>query len=177
MVKDPQGAVLFESGKPTINGAIEGNDNDIDRNTFEPHFEVLTKPEQVQIYETIMANTDQEVTYTLLRAGSYLKDNRLLPEGFDKKSAQSDTAVFGQANNDDDFDGGGDLVTYQIEQDNFKNIPLTVTVKLLFEPVSYAFVEDLKQYKLIRVQDFIYYWQKVDKTPVLISSDEVTINK
>ena len=34
-----------------------------------------------------MLNSEEAVTYTLLRANSYAKDNRLLPAGFDKASA------------------------------------------------------------------------------------------
>jgi hypothetical protein len=41
---------------------------------YEPHYDVITKPGQVQIYEGIMLNTDNEVTYTLLRAAKYVKD-------------------------------------------------------------------------------------------------------
>lgn len=176
VIKDQEGAILFESGRPNENGSIAGNDNDDDITSFEPHYEIINRPDQVQIYESIMANTDQEVTYTLLRAGSYLKDNRLLPEGFDKRTANSDIGVYGAANNDENFDGGGDHITYQITQDNLKNVPLTVEVELLFEPVAYSFVKELRKHELKLVDDFIYYWDKLEKSPVVISSVTRTIN-
>ena len=66
------------------------------------------------IYESIMQNTEEEVTYTLLRAASYVKDNRLLPAGFDKETAGEDIAVVGGALTDTDFLAGGDTVGYVI---------------------------------------------------------------
>ena len=60
-------------------GAILGNDNDSDPAQYEPHYAVLSQPDQVQIYEGIILNSDGQVTTTLLRAASYIKDNRLLP--------------------------------------------------------------------------------------------------
>ncbi|MDF1596036.1 MAG: hypothetical protein P1T08_08065 [Acidimicrobiia bacterium] len=45
----------------------------------EPHYDTVADPGQVQIYETILLTTDREVTTTLLRGATYLKDNRLLP--------------------------------------------------------------------------------------------------
>ena len=67
-----------------------GVDADADRATFEPHYDLITSPDQVQVYEAIMGNNLNEVTYTLLRGADYLKDNRLLPQGFDKATAPSD---------------------------------------------------------------------------------------
>lgn len=54
-------------------------------------------PDQVRIYEPIMGHSDSAVTYTLLRAAKYLKDNRLLPPGFVKQDAPVDIAVYGAA--------------------------------------------------------------------------------
>lgn len=175
VVEGNDGTVVFESGRPVENATIVGNDNDQSPDLFEPHYDVITKEDQVQIYETIMANTDNNVTYTLLRAASYLKDNRLLPEGFDKKSVEADIAVYGGAENDEDFNGGGDLLTFQVEVEGFLKNSLTVRAELLFEPVSYPFIENLRQYDLNKVREFIYAWDKIDKTPVLVSSDQFVI--
>ena len=40
---------------------------------------MITDQGQVQIYESLMRDTDGNITYTLLRASTYSKDNRLLP--------------------------------------------------------------------------------------------------
>ena len=45
-------------------------------------------------------------------ASRYLKDNRLLPHGFDKRTAEPDIAVHGAALDDPDFTGAGDRVRY-----------------------------------------------------------------
>ena len=67
------------------NDRIDGNDAVEGPLDFEPHYETITSPDQVQIYEPIMLKQATEaVTYTLLRAYEYAKDNRLLPAGFDK---------------------------------------------------------------------------------------------
>jgi hypothetical protein len=66
----------------------------------EPHYDKINNPQQVQIYEAIMADTANALTHTLLRAKTYLKDNRLLPQGFDKSTASADIAVHGRATTD-----------------------------------------------------------------------------
>ena len=55
-----------------------------------------------------MLNDEGQVTYTLLRAYEYAKDNRLLPAGFKKNSAIADIGVYGAAAGDSDFTGGSD---------------------------------------------------------------------
>ena len=89
-VLDANGKVVFESGRLQADGSIVGSDADEDGARYEPHYDLISSPDQVQIYEPIMQNSDGEVTYTLLRAASYAKDNRLLPQGFDKATAGED---------------------------------------------------------------------------------------
>ncbi|MFZ5770638.1 MAG: hypothetical protein ACOY4W_04355 [Thermodesulfobacteriota bacterium] len=168
MVRDGAGALLFESGKPQADGAVTGDDGD-EKNSFEPHYDVITRQDQVQIYESVMQNTDGAVTYTLLRAAGYVKDNRLLPKGFDKNTATADIAVKGAAATDGNFTGGTDLVTYMIPVGSHSG-PFTITAELLYTTVSLAFARDLDQdASLPRVGRFVTYYQEADKTPVTIA--------
>jgi hypothetical protein len=173
-VADGDGNVVFESGAPQADGSIVGNDADADETSLEPHYDVITTADQVQIYQAIMENTDGDVTYTLLRAAAYRKDNRLLPEGFDKATAADDFAVRGAAADDDDFVGGSDRVTYEIAVGEAEG-PFTVTVELLFASVSYRIVEDLRADEGDLVQRFAALYDAADKTPVTVASAQVTV--
>jgi hypothetical protein len=73
-------------------GMILENDNDLDPACNEPHYDVITSPDQVQIYEPVMGNTRGESITTLLLAAQYLKDTRLLPADFDKTTAPANFA-------------------------------------------------------------------------------------
>ncbi len=169
------GRVVFESGKPLADGSIEGSDADRDSKSYEEHYDEITQPGQVQIYEGVMLNTDNEVTYTLLRAAMYAKDNRLLPNGFDKTAVPSDIGVFGRAITDDDFTGGSDQVTYRIDTSGH-NGPFTMTVRLLFTPVSYPFVKDLaKDEDLPEVNRFMYLYRKADKMPQEVAAIQIIV--
>ena len=88
-----------------------------------------------------MVNTDGEVTYTLLRAAGYLKDNRLLPVGFEKGSVEKSIGVFGKAQNDSNFQGGSDRITYKIPTKVAQG-PFTVQADLLYTALSFSFLED-----------------------------------
>src|SRR5690606_21447236 len=89
-VRNAGGNVVFRSGALEPDGSILGNDNDRDPRLFEQHHSRISTPEQVQVYESIMAAPDGTVTTGLLTAVDYLKDNRLLPRGFDKAGAVAD---------------------------------------------------------------------------------------
>ncbi len=140
-VSDDAGNIVFESGKVNTNGSIVGADSDGDSATFEPHYNVITAEDQVQIYETVMGDNLGEITYTLLRAMTYKKDNRILPKGFDKATAHSDIRVAGSAQNDNNFVGGSDTITYRIE--GLEGGTYTVDAQLLYQTLGYAFAQDL----------------------------------
>ena len=97
-VRDRSGqASCSNRARSNPDGSIQGNDNDADAARFEPHYTEITRPDQVQIYESIMVGPDGALTTGLLTAVRYVKDNRLLPRGFDKRTAEQDIAVHGDA--------------------------------------------------------------------------------
>ncbi len=174
-VADAAGQVIFQSGKPKADGRIEGNDADNDINRFEEHYDEITQPDQVQIYEGVMLNTDNEVTYTLLRAAKFAKDNRLLPRGFVKSAVPAEIGVFGRAVSDEDFVGGSDQVTYRVNTTGHKG-PFTVTARLLFTAVAYPFVKDLeKDQELFEVGRFMQMYRYADKMPQEITAIQTRV--
>src|SRR5262249_4663998 len=102
-VRDGARRTVFESGALRADGSIEGNDNDADASRYEPHYSEIREPDQVQIYESVMADTSGALTTGLLAAVRYVKDNRVLPRGFDKRTADKDIAVVGGAADDANF--------------------------------------------------------------------------
>ncbi|MCX6028136.1 MAG: hypothetical protein NT169_02395 [Chloroflexi bacterium] len=170
-VADAAGRVLFESGQPNADGTIAGNAADSDATAFEPHYDRITQPDQVQIYEPIMGDNEGKVTYTLLRGAKYLKDNRLLPAGADKAKLPADIAVYGEALGDANFVGGGDLVTYQVDVKGAAG-PFTFSAELLYEPLSYQFVQDLLRDKTPLTERFGGYYGETDKSPLRVAAIE-----
>jgi hypothetical protein len=164
IVTDAARQVIFESGRPEADGSIQGNAADVDPAAYEPHFDVITAADQVQIYEPIMGDTEGEVTYTLLRAATYLKDNRLLPGGADKAKLPPEIAVRGEAAGDANFVGGGDQITYRVDVASAKG-PFTVQAKLLYQPLSYRFVQDMLADSGESGQAFGGYFAAADHTP------------
>lgn len=140
-VQDGRGRELFRSGEMNSDGGIVGVDADVLAAAFEPHRQVITSPEQVQVYESIMGDVDSEMTYTLLAAKRYLKDNRIPPAGFVKTSVPESVAVHGDAYDDVDFEGGRDTVIYRIPLSTQGS--LSINVALRYQPLSAGYMTDL----------------------------------
>jgi hypothetical protein len=145
MVRDGAGHVAFDSGAVRPDGGIVGNDNDDDPRRFEPHHVEIRGADQVQIYESILGDVNGAVTTGLLSGARYLKDNRLLPHGFDKRTAEPDIAVIGQAVEDPDFTGAGDHVRYVVPVEAAQG-PFRVEVELLYQPIGFRWAQNLKPY-------------------------------
>jgi hypothetical protein len=146
VVRDHDGRTVFESGALNPDGSIQGNDNDIDPARFEPHYREISRPDQVQIYEDILGDANGHVTTGLLSAVRYLKDNRLLPAGFDKMSAAPEIAVLGEASADAGFRGGQHQIRYSVDLAGSPG-PYRVEVQLLYQPVGYRWANNLKPYR------------------------------
>jgi len=144
-VLDNRNRVVFESGALRADGSIAGNDNDADPTRFEPHYNEITSAGQVQIFEDIMADPQSRVTTGILTGVRYLKDNRLLPKGFDKPGANKDIAVVGEAAADTNFTGGRDRVHYAVPIPDASG-PLRIEAELWYEPIGFRWANNLKPY-------------------------------
>ena len=151
-VKDNQGNIVFESGKINPDGSVDGIDADTNPASFEPHYDLITQADQVQVYEAIMGDNHNQVTYTLLRGMVYLKDNRLLPQGFNKSTAPNDVKVVGAALSDNNFIGGSDQITYRIA--GLSGSDYQVEAELVHQPLAYSFAQDLFNEVDGEVEDF-----------------------
>jgi len=166
-VRDQAGAMLFESGGLDATGAIRGNDNDRDATRYEPHYREIRHSDEVQIYESILGNANGEATTGLLSGTRYLKDNRLLPRGFDKTTADADVAVIGAATEDDDFRGGEDRVRYAIDLPRGAG-PCRIDLELAFQPIGFRWAQNLKSYDAAETRRFVTYYDAMSSASATV---------
>lgn len=173
-VRDAAGETVFESGAFKSNGLIVDDNHDADPTRYEPHYAEISQSDQVQIYESVLIDTNGNVTATLLEGAGYVKDNRLLPSGFDKQAVTDDSAVQGAALDDSDFIGGGDTVHYRLDVSDAEG-PYTILVELLYQSISYNWADKLRAYDDEKSQRFIRYYDAVPNAPVVIDQATLTI--
>jgi len=164
-VRDGNNRVIFESGAPDANGHISTDTKRLDpvclaidkpqgfdsSNCYEPHRDVITAPSQVAIYETVLADTNGDITQVLLHADSYSKENRIPPQGFTNSQANSiepqmiPAGVTGDVdfNADNNQEGSGsDTVHYRVDVAGQPG-PFSVETKLHYQAIQPSFVNSL----------------------------------
>lgn len=156
-VRDRDDNIIFSSGAVTPSGLIRGNDGDADPGRFEPHYTEIRTEDEVQIYESVMRDIRGNPTTGLLQATGYVKDNRLLPRGFDKTTAPGDVAVVGGAARDRDFGAGGDRVRYTIDVAG-RERPFRIDVDLRFQPIAFRWAQNLKGYEADETRRFVSFF-------------------
>ena len=152
--REGSGRVVFESGALEPDGSIVGNDNDTDASRFEPHYDLVERADQVQIYEPIIVDATGAVTTGLLWGAAYVKDNRLLPLGFDAASADDAVAVRGAAGADTDFAAGGDRVRYRVPVQSSAG-PLTIEVELRYQSIGFRWARNLGRHAAAETSRFL----------------------
>jgi hypothetical protein len=173
--RDAAGTVLFESGAVAPTGAIAGNANDEDAARFEPHHDEIRSADQVQVYESVMVDATGAPTTGLLRGVRYVKDNRLLPRGFDKSTAPADVAVHGGAATDGDFRAGGDRVRYVIDVSTAARGPIAVEAQLRFQTISFRWARNLGAYPAAETQRFAGYYDSMAQASSLAIGRAVAV--
>ena len=171
-VRNKSGTLIFASGGWDEHGEIIGLDE-----KFEPHHEVISSADQVQIYQAVMGDVDGKPTYTLMRASGYLKDNRLVPAGYlEAGPMAAQTKIIGRASRDENFNkaagkqgSGTDQVVYEIRVDK-SGFPLDLTTRLLYQSVPPQFIRDLLGDKSAAGDRLAGMYRETSKDPVVIDS-------
>ena len=149
---------------------------------YEPHHDVITDQGQVQIYEMVMGDVNGDVTTTLERALSPLKDNRLVPIGFSTThSAYDTTLIAGVPASDTDFNhdalgdegNGGDIVHYHVALDGYDG-PVQFTARVFFQPVPPAWNAEMFSFSGPRIDTFQTMYANADGTPTLVAIDSLS---
>jgi|GEM_PF-126537 len=169
-VKDNEDTI-FHSGK------MDENFNLIHENTdFEPHYNIISNPDQVQIYEMVMGDVNDNVTTVLERAYQHLKDNRLPPAGF-KMSHQSydTTRIVGNAATDPDFNkientegSGMDKIHYHIPLNNYYG-NVFISARVLYQTVNDKWLNEMFSFSSEAIDTFKSYYDDADKSPVIVA--------
>lgn len=173
-IRDGSGRTAFESGALNPDGSIQGNDNDGEASRFEPHYREITKSDQVQIYESILRDPENRVTTGLISAVGYLKDNRILPAGFDKTTADKDIEVVGDAAQDPNFNDKGSLVRYSASI-NSASGPFHIDAELWYEPIGFRWAHNLAPYQGYEPQRMVRYYDSLASgAAVMLAKAELT---
>jgi hypothetical protein len=160
LVRDRNGGKVFESGALDPDGSIRGNDNDADPTRYEPHHTEIRSSDQVQIYESILRDSAGAVTTGLISTVGYLKDNRLLPHGFDKSTAAADIAVHGEAAQDPAFGPQGHQIRYSVDVAGAPG-PFQVEAELWYQPIGFRWASNLKRYDSAEPRRFNAYFDSM----------------
>ncbi|QDU62736.1 hypothetical protein Pan216_36060 [Planctomycetes bacterium Pan216] len=125
------------------------------RPQYQPHYQEITAPYQVQIYEELTLDANESFTTSFLKRDEELKDNRLLPKGWSKEGPDPKqlhgeyleaTWPKGRALDDPDFtDGkGGDVVRYRVKlPGNIDPSTVQVTATLYYQSLPPYFLRNL----------------------------------
>lgn len=161
---------VFESGAFNSNGEILSQG----ANYFN-HSDTINNMDDVQVYQAIMGDVNGATTKTLLRAASYLKDNRIPPKGFSSAADNyQDIAIRGNAEFDPDFNqssNGTDQVTYVANLSSETSGTFTIKTEVLYQSIDPADIAHLREHNTDKVQTFLAYYDNESKLPEIIKSD------
>ncbi|MBL7802521.1 MAG: hypothetical protein JNL02_02215 [Saprospiraceae bacterium] len=172
IVKNETGETVFHSGRYNPDFSLPDEDPN-----FEPHYNVINRADQVQIYELVPGDVTGNFTNVLERCHSAMKDNRLVPSGFLLSDPAYDTtAIVGSALNDPDFnfsaDGqegsGSDRIHYRIPLDGYAGT-LTVTARVWYQSLPPKWMTPIFEWSSPEIDSFKVMFEAADRSPILVA--------
>jgi len=171
-VKDQTGQTVFHSGRSNPDHSLPDEDAN-----FEPHYDLIDRPDQVQIYELVPGDVAGNFTNVLERGHIGLKDNRLVPQGFLLSDPAYDTTrILGTALQDPNFnratDGtegsGSDLLHFRVAKNGYKGY-LTVTARVWYQSLPPKWVLPMFAWSSPEIDAFKAMFDGADRSPVLVA--------
>jgi hypothetical protein len=180
VVADGNGQVLFASGQFDEAGQItddNGNvlESELPSGPVQPHHARIDDSTKVQIYESVMADKNDQTTFTLLRGARYLKDNRLLPRGWQSKHPDAAATMPAGVAESDDFGAGEDSLLYDVPVT--ADGELTIRASLHYQSIGVRHVREVFQFDTPEVRDFKRMYEAVDRTPETLCKDVRTVQR
>ena len=171
-ILDNQDQILFRSGAFNAVGRIvDQNDQLLDHEKFagdvEPHHQIITQDTQVQIYQAVMQNHLGRPTHALTKAKGWLKDNRILPQGYSREHPTAHYTLPVAVDQDEDFIGGQDLVHYQIPLQSQQQAH-KIVVRMVYQTLGAKFMRLLFQTDVPEVAAFRHMYENSDVSPLII---------
>lgn len=169
---------IFKSGKLRSDLEVEGHDE-----FFEPHYDLITDADQVQIYEMVMGDVNGDGTTVLHRAKQPIKDNRLAPIGFTTSHISYDTtAIFGSALIDPNFNhdelgeegSGSDRIRYHVALNGYSG-SLRAFARVYYQPVPPGWNDEMFAHSSPEIDLFQSMIGNSDGTPTLVVADSITL--
>jgi Cytochrome c554 and c-prime len=178
VVRDTQGAIVFESGRVNQRGQITDENSNVIASEFaggptQPHFDTIASSQQVQIYETFMQDTEGDLTFALLRGSQFKKDNRLLPQGWSNQHVHTAATKPIGVQDDANFLAGTDTVDYELRLPSGR---YNVEVRLLFQSLSSRYVAELLEVDTPEVKSFADFYKKANLAPEVITTAKLDFN-
>jgi hypothetical protein len=171
VVREANGDTLFQSGVLGSDYEVMGQDLG-----YEPHHNIINDQAQAQIYEFIMADVNGDVTTTLERAATHLKDNRLVPQGFlsTHSNYPDTTEIAGTAETDPDFNHNGttegtgsDIVHYHVPLGGYAG-NLQVSARVWYQTVRPSWLDETFASSSPEIDRFERWYNASDRSVVLV---------
>jgi hypothetical protein len=187
-VLDAGGNDLWVSGRSTPTGVLVGADGEpiagefmwksecrpktAAEQTFQPHYQTVTRQDQAQIYQELIRDPRGKLTTSFLSLADVVKDNRLLPRGWTPTLELARSEGLGSTKlpaeelvkrvlpdlpdghggevHDPWYEpkskggkgGGGDELTYAVPLADLKGTPASVRVTLYYQAIPPAYLQD-----------------------------------
>ena len=162
-------------GRVDANGRDRGQRQRRGRPRFEPHYHEIRRADQVQIYESIMADARGAVTTGLLKGARFIKDNRLLPRGFDKAAAPAGHRGPGRRR--------AAIPTFRRRRPRPVRVdtggapgPFTIEVELRYQPIAFRWAQNLAAYDAGEPRRFVSQFDAMaSQSSVVVASARVDV--
>lgn len=171
------GVLIDEAGKP-LKGELwwkagcEPRTAEEEKGFFQPHYEVIDSQDQAQIYQELVLNPQDRFTTSFLAIAHTIKDNRLLPSGWEPTVQRAEAEHLGNdrlsipdlledvqpklpapgggtatdpwyvPRSQGGLGGGGDQLTYRVPVAGLADEPATLRATLYYQAIPPFYLQD-----------------------------------